>query len=96
MLQGPHFTKNGHGMGESPKRVLITGCGGMLGNAIYPYFEQRCHAVFATDKQVSGPWIQELDVRDADAQFVLQGLAGGRGSKQDQQDDRTKHQIDNS
>src|SRR5438874_406266 len=48
-----------------PRRVLITGCGGMLGSAIYPYFKRRCDAVFATDKVVDGPWVNELDVRDA-------------------------------
>jgi dTDP-4-dehydrorhamnose reductase len=52
---------------DSPKRVLITGCAGMLGSAIYPYFSQRSHAVFATDKVATGPWMYELDVRDADA-----------------------------
>jgi dTDP-4-dehydrorhamnose reductase len=48
-------------------RVLITGCGGMLGNAIYPYFNERCDTVFATDKVADGAWIYQLDVRDADA-----------------------------
>ncbi len=45
-------------------RVLITGCGGMLGNAIYPYFKSRCSNVLATDKIVSEPWLQELNVCD--------------------------------
>ena len=45
-------------------RVLITGCGGMLGNAIYPYFRKRCAEVIATDKTLSEPWLSELDVRD--------------------------------
>jgi len=48
----------------SPKRVLITGCGGMLGNAIYPYFVQQCGTVTATDRDASEPWLNELDVRD--------------------------------
>ena len=48
----------------NPQRVLITGCGGMLGSAIYPYFERRCRAVFATDRYVTSPWIHELDVCD--------------------------------
>jgi dTDP-4-dehydrorhamnose reductase len=52
---------------DNPERVLITGCGGMLGNAIYPYFERRCRSLFATDKLASGPWMYELDVRDEDA-----------------------------
>lgn len=45
-------------------RVLITGCGGMLGNAVYPYFLKRCREVLATDKEVREPWLSELDVRD--------------------------------
>ena len=46
-------------------RVLITGAGGMLGNAIYPYFSEYFPTVVATDKQVSEPWLQALDVRDS-------------------------------
>jgi dTDP-4-dehydrorhamnose reductase len=52
---------------KSPKRVLITGCGGMLGSAVYPYFNHRCRAVFATDKFALGPWLHRLDVRDSHA-----------------------------
>lgn len=51
----------------NPPRVLITGCGGMLGNAVYPYFVQRCPFVVATDKVVSETWLKPLDVRDRDA-----------------------------
>jgi dTDP-4-dehydrorhamnose reductase len=46
------------------ERVLITGCGGMLGHAIYPYFRRRCRLVRATDKELSEPWLTPLDVRD--------------------------------
>lgn len=48
-------------------RVLITGCGGMLGEAVYPYFVQRFENVLATDKASAGPWCEILDVRDASA-----------------------------
>ena len=44
--------------------VLITGAGGMLGNAIYPYFASCFGSVFATDKDVNESWLQYLDVRD--------------------------------
>lgn len=47
--------------------VLITGCGGMLGSAIYPYFLSSYTTVVASDKVVSEPWLQSLDVRDEDA-----------------------------
>jgi dTDP-4-dehydrorhamnose reductase len=46
------------------ERVLITGAGGMLGNAIYPYFSSRFKNVTATDKDVNEAWISHLDVRD--------------------------------
>jgi dTDP-4-dehydrorhamnose reductase len=45
-------------------RVFITGCGGMLGSAIYPHFAARCEKVLATDKNASEPWLTELDVRN--------------------------------
>ncbi len=48
-------------------RVLITGCGGMLGNAVYPYFLKRCKTVVATDKKADEAWLSELDVRDSAA-----------------------------
>jgi len=49
------------------QRVLITGCGGMLGNAIYPYFRERCPNVRATDIQIEPDeheWLSYLDARD--------------------------------
>jgi dTDP-4-dehydrorhamnose reductase len=52
------------------ERVLITGCGGMLGSAIYPYFNERCSAVLATDIQVDEDeqdWLSYLDARDETA-----------------------------
>jgi dTDP-4-dehydrorhamnose reductase len=46
------------------ERVLITGAGGMLGNAVFPYFASRFDSVVATDKDVNEPWLTHLDVRD--------------------------------
>ncbi|MBL0167327.1 MAG: NAD(P)-dependent oxidoreductase [Propionivibrio sp.] len=46
------------------ERILITGAGGMLGNAIFPYFSSRFEIISATDIDVSEPWIEYLDVRD--------------------------------
>jgi dTDP-4-dehydrorhamnose reductase len=48
----------------STDRVLITGAGGMLGNAIYPYFSSRYSQLTATDKDVNESWLEFLDVRD--------------------------------
>lgn len=44
-------------------RVLVLGCGGMLGDAVYKYFEPRV-TLLATDLVVSEPWLTQLDVRD--------------------------------
>ena len=46
------------------KKMLITGCGGMLGNAIYPFFLTRYETVLATDRDVNEDWLMPLDVRD--------------------------------
>lgn len=48
------------------KKVFITGCGGMLGNAIYPFFRDWYSDVLATDKDVNEEWLSSLDVRDED------------------------------
>ena len=44
-------------------RILITGCGGMLGEAIYKLFSKIC-TVKATDIDVNEEWLSYLDVRD--------------------------------
>ncbi len=46
------------------EKVFITGCGGMLGNAIYPYSVSLYDNVLASDKIVSEKWLMQLDVRD--------------------------------
>jgi len=47
-------------------RVLITGCGGMLGVAVYERFCKSC-IVLATDIDLNEPWLEYLDVRDLDS-----------------------------
>ena len=46
------------------KKIFITGCGGMLGNAIYSFFSSKYPHILATDKLLSEEWLQYLDVRD--------------------------------
>jgi len=46
------------------ERILITGCGGMLGNAIYPYSIGLYEDVLASDKDLTEDWLERLDVRD--------------------------------
>jgi len=45
-------------------RVLITGCGGMLGDAMFATFSAACREVHATDLVVTEPWLAGLDVRE--------------------------------
>ncbi len=46
------------------KTVLITGCGGMLGSAVYQTFNNNFKRVVATDIDLNESWLQYLDVRD--------------------------------
>lgn len=43
--------------------VLITGCGGMLGEGVYKRFSDATNVV-ATDIDLNEPWLTHLDVRD--------------------------------
>lgn len=47
-------------------RVIITGCGGMLGEAVYAVFKDVCN-VYATDRNVNTPWLDKLDVASSKA-----------------------------
>jgi len=48
---------------DNDTKILATGCGGMLGEAVYEVFSKVCH-VRATDIDVNAPWLSYLDVRD--------------------------------
>lgn len=43
-------------------RIYVTGCGGMLGDALYKHFSQN-HTVMATDIQFTSDWVEYMDVR---------------------------------
>ncbi len=45
------------------KRILITGCGGMLGKAFYEVFKKE-FKVKATDIDLNEKWLSHLDARD--------------------------------
>lgn len=45
------------------KKILITGCGGMLGKAVYEQFASHCQ-VLATDIDLNEPWLEYGDVID--------------------------------
>lgn len=46
---------------EKGTKILVTGCGGMLGDAIYNYFKDKC-ILYPTDINLNEPWLQHLDV----------------------------------
>jgi len=48
------------------KNILITGCGGMLGSAMYPHMKSKGYKVFATDIDLNENWLSRLDVREFD------------------------------
>lgn len=45
------------------KKVYISGCGGMLGKAVWDYFSVRS-VVKASDINITDPWLEYADVRD--------------------------------
>ena len=45
---------------------MITGCGGMLGEAVYHRFNKNCQ-VFGSDIDLNEDWLEFLDIRDLDA-----------------------------
>ncbi len=45
------------------KKVFITGCGGMLGQAVYETFAPHCE-ILATDIDLNEPWLEYGDVID--------------------------------
>lgn len=45
------------------KRILITGCGGMLGSAVYPDLKSKGYEILATDLNSNEEWLSKLDVR---------------------------------
>jgi len=48
------------------KKIYITGCGGMLGEAFYKQFNDD-YILRCTDKDVNEPWLSFLDFRDFSA-----------------------------
>jgi len=47
-------------------KILVTGCGGMLGDAVYHVFKDKC-ILKATDINLCEDWLEKLDIRDTDA-----------------------------
>ena len=52
-------------------RILVTGCGGMLGSAMHEQLPRLGHEVIATDLVADEPWLRPLDVRDKTAVEVV-------------------------
>ncbi len=51
---------------KDTRTVLITGCGGMLGSAVYKTFSREYKNIVATDIDLNESWLEYLDVRDID------------------------------
>lgn len=52
-------------------RVLITGAGGMLGEAVYQTTSSLYKEVYASDIDLNEPWLHYLDVRDIRAVMTV-------------------------
>jgi dTDP-4-dehydrorhamnose reductase len=50
------------------KKILILGCGGMLGQAVYHTLKPN-NQVLATDIDLNEPWLEYLDIRDIESIF---------------------------
>jgi dTDP-4-dehydrorhamnose reductase len=46
--------------------ILVTGCGGMLGEAVHAEFKHD-HTVYATDTDLNEKWLSYLDIRNFEA-----------------------------
>ena len=46
------------------KKILITGCGGMLGSSVYKHLTGQGYTVLATDIELDESWLSYLDVRE--------------------------------
>jgi dTDP-4-dehydrorhamnose reductase len=58
-------------------KVLITGCGGMLGEGVYKEFSDKCN-VLATDIDLNENWLSMLDVRNkADIKKIVNDFNPG-------------------
>lgn len=51
---------------QKKNKILITGCGGMLGEAVYQRFKDK-YKIYATDIHPSESWLEHLDVADTKA-----------------------------
>ena len=47
------------------KKILITGCGGMLGDAFYNIYKDK-YNLLCTDIDLNSDWLEYLDFRDFD------------------------------
>jgi len=45
-------------------RIYVLGAGGMLGDCLYKYFNEKGHEVVATDINRTSSWVEFCDVRD--------------------------------
>jgi dTDP-4-dehydrorhamnose reductase len=54
---------------DKETRIYVTGCGGMLGQAVYDVFSERRCIVHATDIDVNEKWLHYMDIRQTEDIF---------------------------
>jgi len=52
------------------KKILMTGCGGMLGEAFYNNFKEKFN-IYCTDIDINEEWLNFLDFRDYEKYFQI-------------------------
>ena len=52
------------------KKILMTGCGGMLGEAFYHHFKEKFN-IYCTDIDLNEEWLNFLDFRDYEKYFQI-------------------------
>ncbi len=53
------------------KKILITGCAGMVGYATYNYLKKKNYEILATDIDLNEEWLKSLDIRDNERINIL-------------------------
>lgn len=48
-------------------KILITGCGGMLGSSVYSFLKEKGYNLLATDIDLNEKWLSYLNVRDLES-----------------------------
>ena len=53
------------------RRILVTGCGGMLGSSVYKHLSAKGYELLATDIDLDEDWLSYLDVREFENAYKI-------------------------